>query len=298
MVISRGVQFKTVFHLWPYTGTAMMVYQVTNAYLIQEQSTAEYIPNIFEHYFIWKEKLHLSACHVIVPVCYRLTIHLEFQKGFAVYDGPGILSEQISIDHSNIELSSFQAYILLFTTKWPAEKNTIKDYGVKYSSERLKGMEVNVPETGVIPIPDCICTNSSVYTNLLDMKNCHCLYYLKAESGYVNITVSKLTYSGFNYEVENLLTDRVKCMQGGIFYENTKDRTDFKNFKNTQSFCDNYESVTESNPTSYKSLPSFISDTEDGAVFAVYSFRFYSRVTAQVRLAATPCRGIVYDKGQ
>ena len=129
------------------------------------------------------------------------------------------------------------------------------------------------------------------------MKNCRCLYHLMAESGYVNISVSKLTYTGFNYGVKNSLKDTVKCMQGGIFYENIKYGTDFKNFKNTRSFCDNYESVTESNPTSYKSLPSLISDTEDGVVFAVYSFRFYSRVTAQVTLAATPCRGIVYDKG-
>ena len=61
-------------------------------------------------------------------------------------------------------------------------------------------------------------------------------------------------------------------------------------------FCKNYTSNPDTGKMYDKSLMNIVSDTTDGLLLVVYSFKHYSQVSVEATVTSTPCKGFVIYK--
>ena len=145
-----------------------------------------------------------------------------------VHDGPGMNSDQVNHNSSVIQLSSFQAFIVLFTKKpWNYEQDVPNtEFGLSYFGRKVKAIEIHVPKSQIVRLPPCT-TNAEIYqkpssSNKLCNKmghsgNQYCVYNITSGRRYVNLTITKLTYVGYNFD--DLLPKSKSsdhCHQGGV----------------------------------------------------------------------------------
>ena len=301
-VISQSCRIIMILYTFAYVGRLHILYQVTDNHKITRQSTQNFYPGILHPYLIWKRKMYISTSKVVVKVYLRVTVSLMHNQGIHVYDGPGMLSDKVNHDNSVMHLSSFQAFIVLFIQKpWNYVQGTHHtEFGVTYFGRKAKALEIYIPKFQILSLPPCtieklttavILQKSYKQNKLLNKKeenllhgNLHCVYNIISERGYVNLSITKLTYIGYNFD--DLLprsTFLVQCYQGGVALITSP---------KSPHFCNNY---TSSPTTEGKYLMNIVSDTTNGLVVVVYSFKHYSQVSMEATVTSTPCKGIFFN---
>ena len=184
----------------------------------------------------------------------------------------------------------------MFTEKpWNHNQDThLAEFDITYIGRKVKALEIYIPKHQILSLLPCtiekltsadILQKSYNKNKLLNRieenrhhRNLHCVYNITSERGYVNLSITKLTCVGYNF---NDLLPRSKfhsqCYQGGV--------TLITSHKN-KHFCNNY---TPNPATDETYLMNIVSDTTHGLVFVVYSFKHYSQVSVEDAVTSTPC---------
>ena len=278
-----------------YVGRLHILYQVTDNHKITRQSTEKLYPGNFSS-LSNMEKMYISTSKVVVKVHLRVKVSLMHPQGIHVHDGPGMLSDQVNHNNSVIHLSSFQAFVVLFIQNpWNYDQDThLTEFDVTYFGRKVKALEIHVPMPQILNLPPCTIeklTTADIFwkfykqNKLLVKKeenwhhrNLHCVYIITSERGYVNLSITKLTYIGYNSDDILSKTSGHQCYQGGVTLITSP---------RNQNFCNNYTS----NPaTEEKYLMNIVSDTTDGLLVVVYSFKHYSQVSVEATVTSTPVK--------
>ena len=272
------------------------MYQVTGNNKVREHSFVANVPGVFELFLIWESKIYLYTSGILVPVYLRVTVLLKYPNGIHVHDGPGMNSDQINNNKSVIHLSSFQAFVVVFTNimsnKYEMNQS---EFGLTYIGRYTAATKVHIDNSQTLNLPPCTVLRSinTELHKMSDMRegnlhhvNLHCVYNITSDSGYVNLSIAQLTYIGVHYE--HLIFSRswirkyMHCLQGGVAFEK-------------QKLCNNYTSK----PGKYndKYIMDIVSGTKKGLIFVAYSFKGYSQVSVKATVTSTPCRGL-FNEGK
>ena len=235
----------------------------------------------------------------------RLTVSLTHSQGIHIHYRPGMLSDQVNHNNSGIHLSSFQAFVVLFIQKlWNYYHDThYAEFGLTYFAGKVKALEIYIPMPQILSLPPCTTEKlttadtlqkSQKQNKLLDKSeenwdhgNLHCVYNITSERGYVNLSITKLTYIGYNFD-DLLPKTRFhgQCYQGGVTLTASP---------RNQNFCNN---CTSNPATEEKYLMNIVSDTTNGLVVVVYSFKHCSQVSVGATVTSTPCKGIFFNNSK
>ena len=169
------------------------------------------------------------------------------------------------------------------------------EFGLIYAGRYIGATKVHLDNSETLNLPSRTVLrsiNTEVY-KMSDMRketfyhgNLHCVYKITSDSGYVNLSITQLTYIGINYEHFIVSTsEKIKsmhCPQGGVAFEK-------------QQLCNNYTSK----PTIYndKYIMGIVSGTKEGLILVVYSFKGCSQVSLEATITSTPCRGL-FNEGK
>ena len=106
-------------------------------------------------YLIWKSKLYVTVVRLKTSVFKRITVKLKQPCGIHVHDGPGKLSEQLNNKNLVIDLSSFQAYILMYT------QGSLSNFGIDsidWSTKNIKPIQLYGNHSKQIELSSCFST--------------------------------------------------------------------------------------------------------------------------------------------
>ena len=247
----------------------------------------------FVHNFVWKFRLFTYTARIVVFVFYKLKLKLKTQQSFYIYDGPGIFSKMLTQNSSTILPSSNQVYCVLYSledfSEYIPETELLDFYAFPTDV-----IQVRLVDNDPVILPPC---NAEL--------NFHCVYNITSTSGYINLSVSELTVNGFDWN-----SNYYDCFLGGVAFTFDVNRLDssYRESERTYSvkkrsdlydmryLCDNYTSKYDMKSMFDKSLMDLVSNTRDGMLLAVYSYKHYSRVTMAATVTVTPCRGDLYYK--
>lgn len=262
-----------------------------------DSNTVKAVPIVSSKYsfvlfFVWKEALEVGMFTIKVPLYLRLAVTLKHQRDTVVHihDGPGIFSDQIKQNHSLVHLSTFQAFVVIYALTWPENPNT--SFGISFVGKKSELIELVVSHAQTVVLPPCPTPKAQKHSESKQWRratdrNIHCVYNITPEAGYLNVSISTLTYSGYNF---NHNTDRKSmedCSMGGVAFYITDE---FTNQPRAQYLCKNLSSSFATSEN-YKIIPSIVSNSKDSIIFVVYSYKYYSDVMVKVTLSLTPCIG-------
>ena len=263
-------------------------------------------------YLLWNSKIYLITTRIKVPVYLRLLIEiLADSRGIHVHDGPGILSKNMNRGNSFIYLSTFQAFVMIYRIKGESTEKHV-DAGVKYYARKVQHFNISVSTSQVSILSPC---TSQMHGNMEPLSayvtrhqsNKHCVYNLAANSGYLNLSVKNLRYTGPNFYRSGFGTTNkfvLYCLQGGLAYEIEYDKK--KDTKTMYQICSNYTSepnvdiskcksnISRSMLTKneyHKSMMNIISSTQS-MILVVYSYEHYSEVSFNISVMTTNCKGM------
>ena len=237
---------------------------------------------------------------------------LKHPQGIHVHNGPRIDSDQVNHNSSVIHLSSFQAFVVIFIDAWPNQDDHLSEFGLSYLSRIVKATEIHIHNSVFLSLPPCEDLKQTVKMTPKEMKmteneeegkekmnheNCHCVYKITSEMGYVNLSITSLTYIGVDFEDLNALSQShaTFCYHGGVGVSIEIAQKDPSMFQ-MKHFCNNYTSNPDTEKKYDNSLMSIVSNTTDGLLLVVYSFKHYSQVSVQATVTSTPCKGLVIYK--
>ena len=281
-------------YILPFFDKLEAVYQVTgnNTMTYNDNKLREYDRNKFQLFLLWKSKIYLFTSRIMVPLHVRLILYLKHPHGIHVHDGPGMNSEQVYHKRSVIHLSSFQAFVVVFTDTWNSRYDIYSwELELSYKSREIKAIKVHINNSQTLDLPPCTNFRHN-YMELHKMSNTgghlfkgnlHCIYNITSNIGYVNMSISQLTYIGIYYDYLHFADEFIaNCYHGGVAFK-------------LQQLCNNYTSE----PRRYtdKLLMGIVSGSRDGLMVVVYSFKYYSEVTVEATVTSTPCKGTSFTEG-
>ena len=118
-------------------------------------------------------------------------MNLSHPYGIHIHDGPGSLSRNLNQGSSMILLSTFQTFIAIYTL---IVRN--KTYGINYGSVAVRGIDILVNSHQVKTVPPCNPQLISGRNRIKPAGNKYCVYILRANAGYVNLSITKMSYNG------------------------------------------------------------------------------------------------------
>ena len=264
-------------------GTVDLVYQMTDNYTVQMNSHYGYEYKQPQINILWKSTVYVLSLRITVQVYLRLLVFLHNSpNGIHIHDGPGFLSYNVNFGTSLIVLSTFQTFIAIYATYLGTRLRT---FGINYVSYPIKKTEILVSANHSRNIPPCKQVYVSDEQVINKAGNKHCVYILRADTGYVNLSITTMTYNGPNYNKTTSIFDQGqpsndKCLQGGFAYE--KYRTDSDDLQ-LQYLCNNYtDKYSIGNKNDHKSFMDIISSSGSMLV-VIYSYWHYSDVHVNVR---------------
>ena len=215
-----------------------------------------------------------------------MILFLKYPQGIHVHDGPGMDSDQVNHNSSVIHLSSFQAFVVIFTNTWPNQDDHLSEFGLGYLGRMVKATEIYIHNSVFLSLPPCEDLRQTVKMMPKEMKmmgneeegkekinhgNFHCVYKITSEVGYVNLSITSLTYIGVDFENINALSQlhATFCYQGGVGISIETAQKNPSMFQ-MKHFCNNYTSDPDTEKMYVKSLMSIVGDTTDGLLLVVY----------------------------
>ena len=131
------------------------------------------MPELFEFFFLWKSKVYLHTSTIKVRVYVRLTLFLKNPNGIHVHDGPGMDSDQVNHNRSVIHLSSFQAFVVVFTCTWTTKYHMhLQEFGLSYKGRDIKATKVNINNSETLELPPCTVLRHTNWTGCLISWTC------------------------------------------------------------------------------------------------------------------------------
>ncbi len=302
-VISPGNYLLIYTFLSPFDGHVHIFHEVTDCYTVcnmtREKDRFNPQPRVFSYQLRWKMATIVSTSFVRVPADLRLTVKLSHPRGFQVFDGPGLQSDQVNHNSSVIHLSSFLALVILYSRNWPDNHPVLSvrkifwhKFGLTYVGREVS-VKLHVPQSSSIELPSCANTGEQVSQKrpLKQIKksfvnrNIHCAFTLTSETGYINLSMSSLTLS---LSLELVASDCLStdCITGGVA---------FKDKYAMPFLCANYSSHI-SGFRLYQTK-NIISWHKNNMVVVIFSHKNYNKITLKATITTTPCRGVLLVRG-
>ncbi len=223
----------------------------------------------------------------------RIAVKLAHPEGIHVHDGPGFHSEQVKQSSSFVNLTSFFAFIVIYSK---SEKVTnLNSYKEKRIHHRSFDFTIKfIQKSKTMVLPPCFTfaphqkqrmmrsdshavTNESTIGNMVDQGNKHCVYKIISETGFVNLSVTQLLYSGNAWYFPDPTKDDI-CFEGGVAVID----------KHERRLCNNFSTSLN---TGMNLLPHLVSETRNGITVVVYSFEHYSQVMVEATVSSSLCQG-------
>ena len=108
------------------------------------------------------------------------------------------------------------------------------------------------------------------------------------DANYVNLSITKLTFTGYDsLDIKTTSDSFIDCVQGGIIFAS--------GITGMANLCKNYTSKENMANSQDKVMMNIISD-KSVLMFVVYSYKFYSEVSLEATVSATVCKGVHYPK--
>ena len=281
--ISHGSVLRIHMFLLPYLSELEISYQVTDNSTVAKQSLPDIsaILKPFSPFLIWKSAFVVKTCRILAPVYRRLSLYTPKPRQFYLYIGPGILSPRILWESNWFHAPTFQLFLILVT---PID-NTKNEPRLDFGARHVTLNKIHITNYSSITLPPC---SNHLVSNLK-----HCIFNITSDQGYVNLSISKLSYMGsdFSYTVPVRDPDLRACVQGGVAFSLESTTEDFR----MKHLCNNYSSNpsdTERNNNYDKPMMNVVSGTRQGMVLVVYAFQSYSDVKMKATISATPCKGL------
>ncbi len=264
--------------------------------------------------YVWQTRLVVISTRIVVSVFDRLQVFGHVWNSTLWYDGPATHSKSFFLQGNvRVHMSTFQAFVEIRTNvrSWQCyyldKTHTITYIGIK---REIKSTAI--PEKGKVVLPPCTKELSRIYGSKTfpyrvyleqNSRNLHCIYNLTSDYGFINLSISKVTYSGPDF----VDTGYQNCLYGGVAVEaGIKHLYDTASFdkhasvfrrpdlKEVQYLCDNYTSEMNKNETLGKIMMNIVGHREDGLLLVVYSYEKYSHVSMEATATSTKCKGIPY----
>ncbi len=250
---------------------------------------------------LWKSKIYLSVAWICVEKAQRLMISLNHPHGIHVHDGPGIHSDQMNNNTSVLYLSSWAAFIVVYTEGQSQHDIQIQHCGINYQAIDVDMINVHVNNDKALALPSCSAQtgkgqgerlkkskeSQSHYKGTEEQENLHCVYNITSEKGYTDFAIKRLTFL-----LHKSAEDVGNCPEGGVGFT----RAYYNYLKNPRKFyCSNYTADIKVKSIYDKWILNIVSESRDGLIFVVYSFKYYSAVSIDATVTATPCRGVIYS---
>ena len=180
------------------------------------------IVSYFYFYLTWKSKIFVSVARICAHFYDRLILYFQHPHSMHVYNGPGVHSDLINLYNKPIiHLSSFQAYVVLYANSLPNNLFHVElsKYSVFYASNKMNQIKIHISNSTFLQLPPCtntVMSNKKLWTvrNLLK-NNQHCVYHLTSETGYVNLSITKLEYIGYDL-IGYKRAQMYQCAEGGV----------------------------------------------------------------------------------
>ncbi len=318
-IISYDMESILTIYVLAYVGKISLIYQVTDNRTVTHQKHPLYKLGYFSLYFIWKSKVVVLTTRIVVSVFHRLVVTGTTETHW--FDGPGFHSTDFYLQNYMVYMSTFQAFAAIYVENRKGSYKLFKYYKYEQYELRYYAISVdikNIPiyEKGNTVLPPCMTESPKVFQVLDDTKNkilqpksnnFHCMYHLTSKSGFVNLSITKMTYSGPDFTEPSFQG----CLHGGVAYNTGRSEHannppfDYSfwvkggpHVTEIQYLCDNYSSVMNENDTLQKVLMNIVSHTQDGLLMVVYSYQNYSHISIEASATSTPCQGIPYYKSK
>ena len=274
-------------------GKVNLLYQMTDNYTVQMNYYYGYECKQFQVNMLWKSTVYVLTVRISVPVYYRLAVNLSHPYGIHIHDGPGFLSRNLNQGSSMILLSTFQTFIVIYTL---IVRN--KTYGINYGSVVVRGIDILVYSHQMKTVPPCNPQLISMRNMIKPAGNKHCVYILRANAGYVNLSITKMSYNGPNFnktspmhEGHNVPEDQ--CLQGGLAYEKYRTSSQLELHYICNNYTDKYSNAEKSH---HKSFMDVISSSGT-MLLVLYSYEYYSDVYIDAKITSSVCKGVHYYGG-
>ena len=114
------------------------------------------------------------------------------------------------------------------------------------------------------------------------MKNVHCAYKITSDKGYVKLSMKKFS---INIHTSAYNPSNYDCIEGGIHFR--------PRLLGIKYICENYTTDFLKTSTYNTWIMNIVSESREGIILIVYSFKQYSTVTVEATVTSTPCRGVV-----
>ncbi len=316
-LISQGTKTLINTHILPFIGKLDLVFQVTDTHTVTRHRIPSFCPTrqVLVMSFVWKLKIAVSTSRILVPVRSRLVISVDqdyvTSGGIELFDGPGKRSDKITRILPEMQLSSYQAFVVVFSNNLMSKGalNSWEKYRLDYKPYPIKPRKVVVPVGRSMSLPQC---TPRFHENVPQEQghcvntNCHCVYNIFSWSGFVNVSFKHITFRGpdipdtYRLELhERWRFYRRDCIYGGVGYEARKPLPIEKLFRletHMQLLCENYTSHLRRRGFD-NSLMSIVSSSQ-GTLLVVSSYKHYSDLVVDIEVSETPCKGMPYYKSK
>ncbi len=207
----------------------------------------------------------------------RLTVSLTNPQGVMVFDGPGMLSDQLNHNSSVISLSSFQSFIVLYKSPRHGRYTTenIKNQGLSYYGSNTSVTRIYVTSLNTVEVPQCTSYLSHQDPNY--DRNCHTVCSFTSETGFVNLSITKLFYIGYDQG----------CVEGGIAYTSSSGYFD--------KLCQNYTMNVQPKNVENTPVVNIVNERENSFFLVVYSYKHYGQVFLEAAVSSTICKGVFVE---
>ena len=215
-------------------------------------------------------KVYFKSLHILLDKLLRVKlrfIQLNYTQKVDLFDGPDIHTKLITQIRTQIIMSTFQCYLIIYD-------NTDKylRYEIKISSIKQEIFQ-NITLNNTLSFNSKICDQK---------QSQHCILQFFATDMYINMSIINMTYNGPNFQ---------DCTFGGLTYHgiNVKLRGG-RRYMTT--LCDNYTQTPGNN--SFTKVPMNYVSTEFHLLIIIFSYYPYnSKMDININLSLTPCRGIL-----
>ncbi len=254
------------------------IYQITDNATVKHQSISLFLQQSFGAMFIWKSKIPFLAKTILVPKYLRLTLYLVHPQGFYVHDGPGMMSDQLNHNSPVIHLTSFRAFVVFFKH---VDK---KSHNLTFHGKSITHTRIHVTSSDIVPVPQCRSDTSDQErenrSEAENNRNHHCVYSFTSETGFVNLSITRFDYIGYDSAFE-----QNKCVEGGIAYTHHSGHL--------TELC-NKHTMNTNVPNAKLTSLNIVNERENVFLLVVYSYKFYSQVSLEAAVSSTQCNGIFF----
>ena len=219
----------------------------------------------------FSKNMELRAYHVVVIKLFKMKlIFSNFNQSIIkIYDGPDANSDLLKLKGNVVILSTFQCYFIIQAESFKPSMFSINIY----SEDRRRENNVYIEITSLLQVNSNICEKGKVL---------FCLINVTAQTMYLNISLSNMTFSGPDYK---------DCVYGGIsYFQDILNNNSLNSYREVKTMCENFTQVS----ASFNKIPMDFVSSDYHTVILIYSYYPYvDDMEVNLEILPTPCKGMV-----